>query len=140
MKYLLIAGLIATTIHVNKPHTLPVANKHLVTSSLDDKTPLDSLKTKLVVRGSDSINVDEVNNLIHYYGNVEASYGRTKINAQYIKVDIKNQLLYANKVSVMSINGPSKESLIQADSIKFNLKTQRLISYMASAPKLNKSN
>lgn len=87
--------------------------------------------TGLRMLSSDTLIKDSVTSTFHMRGHAVAQIGNTIIRANYIRFALKDKVLFASKVRVQDIKNPDDKTVIYGDSLRWDLKTQRVLSYNA---------
>ncbi len=111
-------------ISINQPDSV----KTDTAQKKSDKQKVD----KKVVYSADSINLDAVNNIVYMYGKANVKYGEQELDAGYIRLDQKNNTVFAKflKDSDGNITGtpifkdPS-QGAVTSDSVFYNFKSSR---------------
>ena len=111
-----------TTLSSTKTDTLPVKSK-----------AASGFTSQVKYNAVDSIRFDHVNNVIHLYGEARIIYGDFQLDANYIRLDQKNNLAFAkgytdpktNRYSRRPIFKQGSEPPITTDSLIFNYKTKK---------------
>ncbi len=95
------------------------------------KSSKNTFKDKIIKNAKDSINIDIINEKIHLYGNAEIEYGKIKINAGYIEIDWKTNIITAKPTTDSLGNYVEKpffqenNDSFQANDIRYNFKTKK---------------
>jgi len=92
-----------------------------------------SLKEEVKSHADDSTLVDQVNQITRLYGNARVTYGDFELDADYIRVDQKNHLLFAkgridpvtHRYVGRPISKQGKDKPLLSDSLLFNYKTKK---------------
>jgi lipopolysaccharide assembly outer membrane protein LptD (OstA) len=100
---------------------------------------LSGLESDVKYNAEDSIHADAVNNIIYLYGKARVTYTTFELDADYIKLDRKNNTVYASGVidpkSKRLVGRPifkqKEDSPVVADSIRFNYVTQKVLVFNA---------
>ena len=95
------------------------------------------LNSKVNYTAQDSIRFDHINNIVHLYGKARIIYNDFELDADYIRLDQKNNLAFAkgytnprtNRYSGRPILKQGSEQPITTDSLLFNYKTKKGKSY-----------
>jgi lipopolysaccharide assembly outer membrane protein LptD (OstA) len=95
------------------------------------------LTSKVSYTAEDSIRFDHINNVVHLYGKARVVYDDFELDADYIRLDQKNNLAFAsgytnprtNRYSGRPIFKQGTEKPITTDSLVFNFKTKKGKSY-----------
>ncbi len=91
------------------------------------------LQEEVTSHAEDSTIVDHVNEITYLYGRARVTYGDVELDADYIRVDQKNHLLFAkgsiDPVTKRYVGRPiskqKNEKPIESDSLFFNYKTKK---------------
>jgi LPS-assembly protein len=121
-----------TTKLPRQPDTL---KKQITVDSLDLKVSKDSLSSPLEHKAEDSMVLDMDTRKIFLFGKTEVKYEDVVLNAPKIEFDQRSQYVTAKmgKDSAGTVIGMAKlkqaETVTVSDSLNFNLKTQRGLTY-----------
>lgn len=88
--------------------------------------------TKIKMLAADTLIDDSTTKTFHLRGNAVAQIGNTMIKANYIRINLKDKMLFASKVRVEDSERPNDKMVVIGDSLRYDLKTDRAISYNAS--------
>ncbi len=98
------------------------------------------LQSRVKAVGGDSTYYDAERKLKYYFGNARVTYGEFSLDADYIRIDEKKQLIFASgrkdpktrRYGNRPIAKNGNESPLTADSILYNYKTKKAYSYNTS--------
>jgi hypothetical protein len=101
--------------------------------SKPDTTNKGAIKSEIKSHADDSTVVDQVHDITYLYGHARVTYEDFELDADYIRVDQKNHLLFAKgstdpitkKYVGRPISKQGKDSPIIADSLLFDYKTKK---------------
>lgn len=87
--------------------------------------------TRVNAWANDSTYVDVDKGITHLYGDAHITYGNIQITANYIRINKTDGTIFAKHAKIESLKSYFKESPLTADSLTFNLKTRRAITFNA---------
>ena len=107
--------------------------QEILTDSIQNKkeSSQNTFNDRIIKNAKDSINIDIVNEKIHLYGDAEIEYGNIKINAGYIEIDWKTNIITAKPITDSLGNYVEKpffqenNDSFQSNEIKYNFKTKK---------------
>jgi hypothetical protein len=110
--------------------TVPTKNSGKVTDTTKNNS---SLKSEVKSHADDSTLVDQEHQITYLYGNARVTYEDFELDADYIRVDQKNHLLFAKgKIDPVThryvgrpISKQGKDKPLLSDSLLFNYKTKK---------------
>ena len=111
-----------------KTVTKSTANKNDTT-----KKNGNGLESQIITHAEDSVIVDQVHDITYLYGEARVTYEDFELDADYIRVDKKNHLLFAkgshdpstHRYIGRPISKQGKEDPLQSDSLLFDYKTKK---------------
>ncbi|NEU07076.1 LPS-assembly protein LptD [Flavihumibacter sp. R14] len=114
-----------------KKDTTLVATK--TDTSVQKSKSTSGLTSKVQYGARDSVRFDHINNVVHLYGEARIIYDEFELDADYIRLDQKNNLAFAkgytdpktNRYSRRPIFKQGSEPAITTDSLVFNYKTKK---------------
>lgn len=115
-----------------------LSGKALKTDTITNKrVPQASLTSKVTYSAVDSTNFDMINNIVFLYGNARVKYEDFEIEADYIRLDQKNNSLFAKgrinpktkKYTGKPLVTQGAEAPLSTDSLFFNYKSKKGKSY-----------
>ncbi|HWZ02989.1 MAG TPA: putative LPS assembly protein LptD [Mucilaginibacter sp.] len=109
---------------------MPTKNSGKVTDTTKNNS---SLKSEVKSHADDSTLVDQEHQITYLYGNARVTYEDFELDADYIRVDQKNHLLFAKgKIDPVThryvgrpISKQGKDKPLLSDSLLFNYKTKK---------------
>ena len=107
--------------------------KNAVSKNDTTKKGANGLQSQVVSHAEDSTIVDQVHEITYLYGNARVKYEDFELDADYIRVDQKNHLLFAkgsiDPITKRYVGRPiskqEKDKPLLSDSLLFNYKTKR---------------
>ena len=110
-------------------------NKNVKTAKTDTskRKSKDGLESELTFSDDDSTITDNVHKILYLYGKARVKYQDVEMDADYIRVDQKNNLIFASgsidPVTHRYIGRPitkqGKDKPVESDSLLFNYKTKK---------------
>jgi lipopolysaccharide assembly outer membrane protein LptD (OstA) len=108
-------------------------NKNAVSKSDTTKKTANGLQSQVISHAEDSTIVDQVHEITYLYGNARVKYDDFELDADYIRVDQKNHLLFAKgstdpltkRYVGKPISKQGKDKPLISDSLLFNYKTKK---------------
>jgi lipopolysaccharide assembly outer membrane protein LptD (OstA) len=115
----------------------PVKRDTVPASKTDTSQSAGGFTSKVSYTAEDSIRFDHINNIVHLYGKARIMYNDFQLDADYIRLDQKNNLAFAkgytdpksNRYSGRPIFKQGSEQPITTDSLVYNYKTKKGKSY-----------
>src|SRR3569833_309872 len=97
------------------------------------KESLGDVKSEVKTHAEDSIITDNVHNIVHLYGQARVTYEDFELDADYIRVDKNNNLLFArgsiDPIAKRYVGRPiskqKNDKPVESDSLLFNYKTKK---------------
>lgn len=109
----------------------------------NDTTPKkqNGLKSLVTAHAEDSTRYDDANQILYLYGRARVTYEDFELDADYIKVDEKNHVIFASgqidpftkKYIGRPISKQKNEKPVTSDSLRFNYQTKKGKIYNASS-------
>jgi lipopolysaccharide assembly outer membrane protein LptD (OstA) len=113
------------------------------TGITNDTTPKkqNGLKSLVTAHAEDSTRYDDANQILYLYGRARVTYEDFELDADYIKVDEKNHVIFASgqidpftkKYIGRPISKQKNEKPVTSDSLRFNYQTKKGKIYNASS-------
>jgi hypothetical protein len=113
----------------------PIPTKGTKTLAKTDtgKKSKDGLDAELHATDDDSTRIDKVNNILYLYGRARVKYQDVEMDANYIRVDQKNHLIFASgtrdprthRYVGRPISKQGKDKPVKSDSLLFNYQTKK---------------
>jgi lipopolysaccharide assembly outer membrane protein LptD (OstA) len=113
------------------------------TGITNDTTPKkqNGLKSLVTAHAEDSTRYDDANQILYLYGRARVTYEDFELDADYIKVDEKNHIIFASgqidpytkKYIGRPISKQKNEKPVTSDSLRFNYQTKKGKIYNASS-------
>lgn len=88
--------------------------------------------TRINAWANDSTYVDAEKGITHLYGDAHVTYGKIQIIASYIRINKNDHTIFAKNAKIETLGSVFKEGALIADSLTFNLKTRRAITFNAT--------
>jgi len=97
------------------------------------KKSKDGLDAELHATDEDSTHIDKANNILYLYGKARVTYQDIEMDADFIRVDQKNHLIFArgsidprtHRYIGRPITKQSKDKPVESDSLLFNYQTKK---------------
>lgn len=97
------------------------------------KKNAESLKSEVISHAEDSVVTDQVHQITYLYGKARVKYEDFELDADYIRLDQKNHLMFArgstDPITKRYINRPiskqGKDKPLESDSLLFDYKTKK---------------
>ncbi len=127
---------------LNGKNTAPVKNTKAVPGKTDTtKNKLSGLKSIITAHAEDSTFYDDKTQTFYLYGRARVTYEDFEIDADYIRVDEKNKIIFASgqtdpltkRYIGRPISKQGKEKPVTSDSLRFHYETKKGKIYNASS-------
>ncbi|CAM3951025.1 M56 family metallopeptidase [Mucilaginibacter galii] len=119
-----------STFRMSKEVYLPIAKRD--TAPTPKRSDITKDTTRINAWANDSTYVDVEKGITHLYGDAHVTYGNIQIIAGYIRINKTNGTIFAKHAKIESLKPSFKENALTADSLTFNLKTRRAITFNAT--------
>jgi len=121
----------ADTISIKSDSTI-IGIDSIKTDSVAKNSNANTINNKIIATAEDSTLYDAKNNIIYLYGKAKVLYGDKEIDAGFIKLDQKNNTIFAKGVtdslgrfSGLPIFKDPSQGTLTADSVLYNFKTSK---------------
>jgi len=115
---------------MSKAVHLPIAKRDNTPAPRRSDVTKDT--TRVNAWANDSTYVDVEKGITHLYGDAHVTYGGIQITAGYIRINKTNGTIFAKHAKIENLEPSFKENALTADSLTFNLKTRRAITFNAT--------
>ena len=119
-----------STFRMSKAVHLPIAKRD--TTPAPRRSDVTKDTTRINAWANDSTYVDVEKGITHLYGDAHVTYGNMQIIAGYIRINKTDGTIFAKHAKIENLEPSFKENALTADSLTFNLKTRRAITFNAT--------
>lgn len=119
-----------STFRMSKAVHLPIAKRDNTPAPRRSDVTKDT--TRVNAWANDSTYVDVEKGITHLYGDAHVTYGNMQIIAGYIRINKTDGTIFAKHAKIENLEPSFKENALTADSLTFNLKTRRAITFNAT--------